>query len=53
MIEDPAKKEIDTLPLEENTKDDTDNVIVIEPTDEWSQCRLDMVMDMFNAEQSS
>lgn len=40
MVEDPVEDEVDTLPQKENARDDTDNIIVIEPFDEWTQFKL-------------
>lgn len=53
MEEDPVEVEVDGLMLGENTKDDVDNNIVVDPTDEWSQFRNDMAMVMFYTWRSS
>ena len=53
MIEDPTEDEVDTLSLEENIEEDIDNITAAEPTDEWTQFRNQMVVDMFNTWRSS
>ncbi|XP_039138704.1 protein ALP1-like [Dioscorea cayenensis subsp. rotundata] len=53
MEEDPAESEIDNLMLGENTEDDVDNITAVDPTDEWTQFRNDMAVDMFNTWRST
>ena len=48
MAEDPAEDEVENLNLEEQQEDDIENITVVEPTDEWTQFRLDMAVDMYN-----
>lgn len=48
MTEDPAEYEINNLPIEETMEDDPDNIMAVEPTDEWTKFRIDMAEDMFN-----
>ena len=44
----PVENELDNLPSDENMQDEADNITVVDPTDEWTQFRLDMATDMFN-----
>jgi len=53
MEEDPAESEVDNLMLGENTEDDVENITAVDPTNEWTQFRNDMAMDMFNTWRSS
>ena len=45
--------DIANLTLEENLEDDIKNITIVEPTDEWTQFRLNMAIDMFIIWQSS
>ena len=53
MEEDLAKAEVDNLTLGENVEDDIDNIATVDPTDELTQFRTNMAIDMFNTWQSS
>lgn len=52
MANDPTEEEIDTTYFDENIDDDIDNIVAVQPTDEWTQFRREMVIDMFNTWQS-
>ncbi|XP_039128388.1 protein ALP1-like [Dioscorea cayenensis subsp. rotundata] len=53
MIEDPAEDEVGTLSLEENIEDEIGNITTVEPTNEWTELRNQMAVDMFNTWRSS
>ena len=45
--------DIANLTLEKNLEDDIKNITIVEATDEWTQFRLNMAIDMFIIWQSS
>lgn len=52
MVEDPSEEEVGTTSLNESIDDDTNNIVTVQPTDEWTQFRHEMAIDMFNTWQS-
>lgn len=52
MVDDPTEDEDDALPIEDSTPYEPNNITAIDPTDEWSQFRVNMALDMFSTWQS-
>ncbi|XP_039129055.1 uncharacterized protein LOC120265240 [Dioscorea cayenensis subsp. rotundata] len=50
MIEDPAEDEVGTLSLEENIEDEIGNITAVEPTNEWTELRNQMAVDIMDSE---
>ncbi|XP_039134226.1 uncharacterized protein LOC120271616 [Dioscorea cayenensis subsp. rotundata] len=50
MIEDPAEDEVVTLPLEENIEDEIGNITAVEPTNEWTELRNQIAVDIMDSE---
>ncbi|XP_039118482.1 uncharacterized protein LOC120254445 [Dioscorea cayenensis subsp. rotundata] len=47
IVEDPVEDDVSDATLE-GAQDDIENIIVVEPTEEWTQFRLNISVDMFN-----
>ncbi|XP_039115679.1 uncharacterized protein LOC120251212 [Dioscorea cayenensis subsp. rotundata] len=54
MAEDPAEEEQVGVPFfDESVEDDTNNIVAVQPMDEWTQFRQETAKDMFNTWQAS
>ncbi|XP_039126951.1 putative nuclease HARBI1 [Dioscorea cayenensis subsp. rotundata] len=52
MIEDPAEDEFEPTSLEESVEDDNEHIVAVQPTNEWTQFRQELAVNMFNMSQS-
>lgn len=39
MVEDSSEEEVGTTSLNESIDDDTNNIVIVQPTDKWTQSR--------------
>ncbi|XP_039135802.1 uncharacterized protein LOC120273238 [Dioscorea cayenensis subsp. rotundata] len=50
MTEDPAENELELLHSEEDMQDDIENITIVDPTDEWTQFRVDMATNIMDSD---
>ncbi|XP_039119378.1 uncharacterized protein LOC120255673 [Dioscorea cayenensis subsp. rotundata] len=48
LIEVPNEDEVETTSLEESVEDDNKHIAAVQPTNEWTQFRQEMAVDMFS-----